>query len=86
MNVLTWEHVVKEGAHLTQAMVLTETNINPRRCLFAECNGNLDNNGNFWFVDTHILSLMSMVPIRLWSFANVPVAWLADEHHPSKDV
>ena len=74
LNAHTWEHVVKEGAHLTQAMVLTETNINPRRCLSADCNGTLGNNRNCWFVDTHILSLNSMVPDRLWSFANVPVA------------
>ena len=86
MNAHTWEHVVKEGAHLTQAMVLTETSINPRRCLFADCNGELDNNGNCRFVDTHIFSLSSMILNRLRSFANVPVAWFADEHHPSKDV
>ena len=74
LNTHTWEHVVKGGAHLTQAMVLSESNINPRRCPFADCNGNLDNNGNCWSVDTYILSLVSMVPNRLWSFADIPVA------------
>ena len=75
LNIHTWEHVVKEGAHLTQAMVLSEIKINPRKCLFADCKGALDNDGNCWFVETHILPLILEISNnRPCLFANVATA------------
>ena len=58
LNSHTWKSAVQEGAHLTQAMVLSKTKDSPRKCLFADCVGALQSDGNCWLVKPFFFSLI----------------------------
>ena len=48
LNEDTWNSVVKERTHLTQAMILSTDHKKIKECPFADCRGSLQSNGIEW--------------------------------------
>ena len=59
LNSAAWKYVVKERAHLTQAMILSEVNKTANVCQFADCRGTLQLDGNCWWVTIVLIKRLS---------------------------
>lgn len=89
MDSHTWTSAVKEGAHLTQAMVLLGTKNDLRKCFVSDCSGNLQSDGNCWLVKQIPFSLRLghlSTALRFCCLADIAIVMFADELHPLKHV
>ena len=83
LNSQTWTSAVKEGAHLTQAMVLLGTKNDLRKCFVSGCSGHLQSDGNRWLVKQIPLSLrIGHLPTCYNAY--MAIVMYADEVYPLK--